>query len=69
MGYRYFLITLISGLAASYFLITKTTIGTNPIAVFMLAMWVIILVGVYAAGKKYGKKTYNKNKEQSNKSL
>ena len=30
----------------------------------MLAMWVIIFMGVYAAGKKYGKKLYNKNKEQ-----
>jgi len=57
MGSRRFLIALISGLAVSYYFVTKTTIGTNNVALFMLAMWFVGLFGVYAAIKKYGKKT------------
>jgi len=69
MGSRRLIIALITGLAVSYYFVTRTSIGTNNVALFMLAMWFVGLFCLDAAIKKYGKKQRKKNNEQSNKSL
>jgi hypothetical protein len=66
MGSRRLLIALVTGLAVSYYFVTRTTIGTNKVALFMLAMWFVGLFCLDAAIKKYGRKQSKTNNEQSN---